>query len=150
MKCFLIPPPPPLGSLKASRRRPVSVDTDIRSNHHANRLSGNSGAMGGAATLGAGGLVGAAAAMGASRGHVVPPGAGGAGDGGVGVRDRDGGRGLPYDAMIDHSSAQASGGYGNRNSHPFTEREVEQGFQKMDGEIVQHETLGHGTGWSVL
>lgn len=89
----------------------------------------------GAATLGTGGLIGAAATMGA-RGHVVPP--GGAGDGGVaGVRERDSGRGLPYDAMMDHSSGQPpAGSYSNRNSHPFTDREVEQGFQKMEGKIM--------------
>ena len=105
---YLFSPPAVLGSL-SSRRRPVSVDPDLSTPTatHPNRL-GSSGGSAGAVTK-------------ANRG------------GGGGIEEsRGGGRG--YKPVMGHAPTDAgmpSSGFGNRNSHPFTDIEVE---QQMEGE----------------
>ena len=100
----------PLGSLKASRRRPVSVDTDM--NPNPLRIS-------------TGGTVGPLTMSGLREA--------------VGM-DREDGHDRLYDSLMGSSPTGGGGGGGhvtgfsNRNSHPFTEREVEQNFQQMEGE----------------
>ena len=54
------------------------------------------------------------------------------GGGGV-VRDDE--RGFAYDSsMVERPDGQASSGFSNRNSHPFTEQQAE---QQMDGECPE-------------
>ena len=88
------------GSLKASRKRPVSVDTDISPPRQVS-----------------GGTVGPVPVR----------------NGGGGGMEGDGGHSMLYNSLMGSDGGQVVG-YSNRNSHPFTEREVEQGFQQMQGQ----------------
>ena len=75
---------------------------------------------------------------GGSAGTVTMATRGGGDDRGGGGGGRGGGMG--YEDRMGHAPTEGgpSSGFSNRNSHPFTEREVEQSFQQMEGKSCDY------------
>lgn len=72
-------------------------------------------------------------------------------DRGRGGGGGSGGAGMGYDGMAGHNPSDAgSSSSFNRNSHPFTEREVEQGFRQMEGMCKMSWRVGQGGGQEVV
>lgn len=102
------------GSLKASRRRPVSVDTDYKV--AATTTTTTTTTRGGGAV---GGVV-------SGRGTAAT--APGRGDEGAQYQQQQ----QQLQDVLRYSEGEQRSRHSNRNSHPFTEREIEQGQHHME------------------